>query len=70
MDSIILNLSIRWLTAVDAFSASCVSQKWRQILSADRDNAGADLWMEANLPKFIPREKQHGKAVILKRIRM
>ena len=44
MDPFILNLGIRWLPAVDAFSASCVSQEWRRFLSADRDNG--DFWKQ------------------------
>lgn len=44
MDDIIVTLSLRWLQAVDAFSASCVSQEWAQALSAERD--GGDLWKQ------------------------
>ena len=55
MDPFILNLGIRWLPAVDAFSASCVSQEWRRFLSADRDNG--DFWKQICLnsgPSDIP----------------
>lgn len=44
MDPTILNLAIRWVAAVDAFSASCVSQGWRQLLSAEQDNG--NLWLQ------------------------
>ena len=44
MDPIILNLGIHFLSAVDAFSASCVSQEWHHFLSAEQENG--DFWKQ------------------------
>lgn len=44
MDSFVLKLSIRWLPAVDAFSASCVNREWQAALSSEQDNG--DLWKQ------------------------
>lgn len=45
MEQFILTLAVRWLPAVDVFSASCVSREWQHMLSAEeRDNG--DLWKQ------------------------
>ena len=42
MNDLVLTLSIRWLSAADAFAASCVSHEWQAALSSGRDNG--NLW--------------------------
>jgi hypothetical protein len=44
MDPFIITHGIRWLPAVDAFSASCVSQEWYRVLSANVDDG--DFWKQ------------------------
>jgi len=44
MDDFLLTLAIRWLSAEDAFSASCVSSQWRTALAGNQDNG--DLWKQ------------------------
>lgn len=44
MDSFVLTLAIRWLPAVDALAAVCVSREWREILASERQ--GGDLWKQ------------------------
>jgi hypothetical protein len=53
MDAFILSLAIRWLPAVDALAASCVSRYWKAALALDRD--GGELWKQVcqNTNKFV-----------------
>lgn len=44
MDSFILTLAIRWLPAVDALAASCVSREWHETLSSERQ--GGNVWKQ------------------------
>lgn len=44
MNDLVLTLAIRWLPAVDAFAASCVSHEWQDALASDRDNG--ELWKQ------------------------
>lgn len=44
MNDLALSFVARWLTAKDAFAASCVSHRWQAVLSEARDNG--DLWKE------------------------
>lgn len=47
-----LTLSIRWLPAVDAFAASCVSYEWQAALASIRDNG--DLWKQVCMNSYPP----------------
>lgn len=42
VDPLIVQLSLRWLTAPDACSASCVSKEWSDLLQADKSG----LWKQ------------------------
>lgn len=61
MDDFILTLAIRWLAAVDACSASCVSREWHSALSSERQ--GGDVWKQVchNTNRFVVQamENQH-----------
>lgn len=46
MNDLVLTLSIRWLPAVDAFAASCVSREWQAALTFNRDNG--ELWKQVS----------------------
>lgn len=44
MHDFVLTSAICWLSAKDAFAASCVSSEWRATLAGDRDNG--ELWKQ------------------------
>ena len=50
MNDLVLTLSIRWLEAKDAFSASCVSFEWQNWLTGDRDHG--ELWKQIFVNSF------------------
>ncbi len=53
MRDVILNLGIRWLPAVNAFSLSCVSQEWHHFLAAKHDNGSSILVKHTKINVFM-----------------
>jgi len=51
MDNVVLALTIRWLPAVDAFYASCMSREWNAALSSEEDES--NLWKQVSTTRLF-----------------